>query len=142
MAGGCSGQQFTMKKKFLTISLFLVAIVAFAASTISTRLIGDTLLVKSRVVSGRSCKLYAVCGYNASASTQYMLVFETNALPADGTFAKLGPFPVLTGQFYSIDLSTYGADMDYVTVAASSTTNYLTLTSGTNVTIQAIISDR
>jgi hypothetical protein len=110
-----------------------------AAAQIATRLVGDTSLTNKRLVSSTPCTLYAVTGVN-SGPDQYLLVFETNALPANGSAAKIC-VPVLGAQFYSIDFSCYGAGLDKVYVACSTTTNTLTLGSS-NITVTAIIGPR
>jgi hypothetical protein len=125
-------------KKTLIALLCAVCLVATASDLIATRAIGTTGLVASRVVSKVPCKLYAAMGYNASVSTQYLFVFESGLTPTNGQSGKLGPFPVSGNQFYSVDLSTYGADLDAVTIGVSTTDNVFTNCS-TNVTIQAIL---
>ena len=124
--------------KILTALLLLIAGLAVqAAPTTFTAVIGDTSLTNSLVASKAPCKLFAVTGYN-SGPDQFITVFQTNAVPADGVKGKLGPFPVGSGQFYSIDLSAYGADLDAVTICNSTTAETLTKGSA-DCSIQAVI---
>lgn len=127
-----------MKTKFLTLTLLLVAFVAMA-QFIPTRTIGNTSTVASRVISTGPCKLFSVTGFNGHSATQYLFVFEIGVAPTNGQAGRLGPFPVGAGQFYSVDLSAYGCDLDAVTVGMSTTSNLFT-NSATNSTIQGIIS--
>lgn len=123
-----------MKTKFIT---FLAAgvLALSAGAQIQTRVLGNTLATNSLVVASSPTTLYAVTGY--SASTQYIMVFQTNAVPANGATAVFS-VPVSAGQYYSLDFSTYGAALDKVTVCNSTTPNTLTL-GATDTTFQAII---
>jgi hypothetical protein len=125
-------------KKLICAVLMVTAGAAMAAALIATRTIGDTSRVASRVISTTPCKLFAVTGYNSFGSTQYVFVFESGAVPTNGQAGKLGPFPVAAGQWYSVDLSAYGADLDAVTVGVSTSDSTFT-NSATNCTIQAVI---
>ncbi len=122
-------------KKTLAILLALVAVTALA-QTVASRLVGDATPTNKRLVSGGPAKLYALTGIN-SGPDQFIQVFETNALPANGATPK---FSVVVGggQYYSFDFGLYGADLDKIYVVNSTTTNTLTLGSS-NVSITAII---
>ena len=124
-----------MKKIFAILTVF-VALVAGAA-LIPNQVIGDTSYVNARVISIQPATLYAVTGYNNTGSNIWIIVCETNAVPASGN-GKLGPFLVSPNQFYSIDLSAYGATLNGITVVGSTATNTIALC-GTNITIQGII---
>lgn len=126
-----------MRTKLLFLAFLLTAVVA-VAQFIPTQVIGDTTSVASRVVSTRPCKLWSVTGYNGHSSTQYLFIFDTGTTPTNGQAGKLGPFPVGASQFYSVDLSAYGATLDAVTIGVSTVANLFT-NSATNSTIQAII---
>jgi hypothetical protein len=113
-----------MKTLLLTISI-LVAACAVQAQTVGTRVVGNAAATNSFIASStKGTKVFAITGY--SASTQYIQVFQTNGIPANGTVPTFS-VPVSAGQFYSIDFSYYGADFDYCTVCNSSTANSLTI---------------
>ncbi len=127
--------------KRLTVFLTLLALtltVSAASYLISTTVVGNTSRVASRLVSARPCSLYAVMGYNAQTNSQFVYVFESKVAPTNGQAGRLGPFPVGAAQYYSIDLSAYGAYLDAVYVGVS-TSDLLYTNSATNCTIQAII---
>lgn len=132
-----------MKRKLLGIALGLTALACavFAVGGPPTRVIGNGFYTNGIVVSQTPLKLYAVTGYNSTASTAYLMVFETNAVPANGSICRLGPFPVGAGQWYSVDMSFYGADLDKCWVGMSSTAQSLTL-AGTNFTFQGITANQ
>lgn len=127
-----------MKLKLLGLVLMLCSFGAMAQN-LQTFVVGNSLLTNSVVVSAAPAKLYAVLGYNASASTQYVQVFSTtNTAPTNGTMSTFN-FPVASSNYFYLDFSFYGADLSPGIVVCSSTTaNTLTL-SATNTTIQAII---
>lgn len=87
------------------------------------------------VASGRPTVLYSFSAY--STTTQYILVIQTNGVPANGATA-IFTLPVQAGQTAAWDFGTYGAALDGVMVCASSTPNTLTLGSSGNQYIQAI----
>lgn len=121
-------------KKILFLAFLLAAFVA-PAQTVSTRIYGDTTATNSLIVTSQNGqKAYAFCGY--TTTTQYIMVFQTNAVPANGTKATFS-VPVTAGQFYSIDFSYYGADLDKCTVCNSTTANTLTI-GAADTTFQAI----
>lgn len=124
----------TRSKRIFVTLLLLVAVTALAE--LATRTVGDAAATNRRLVSSGPCKLYAVTGIN-SGPDQFIQVFQTNALPANGAVPV---FSVIVGggQFYSFDFGTYGSDLDKVFICCSTTTNTLTLGSS-NVSITAII---
>ncbi len=128
-----------MKRLTILIALLTVTITVTAASIITaTTVVGNTSVVASRLISSKPCKLFAVMGFNAATNSQYVFIFESKVAPTNGQSGRLGPFPVGAAQFYSIDLSAYGADLDAVYVGMS-TNNVLYTNCPTNCTIQAII---
>jgi hypothetical protein len=125
-----------MKKLILSALVCLSAFVA-GAQTVSTRVVGDTLATNSFIATTtKGTKVFLLTGY--TATSQYIMVFSTNAVPANGVKAALGPFPVSAGQFYSIDFGNYGADLDGVVVCNSTTANTLTL-GAADTTFQAVL---
>jgi len=119
------------------IVMGLVVLLALPAlAELAVRVIGDAGVTNRRLVSSAPCKLYAVTGIN-SGPDQFIQVFQTNALPANGA-TPIFSVVVGGGQFYSFDFGTYGADLDKVYVCCSTTTNTLTLGSS-NVSITAIL---
>lgn len=110
-------------KKLIILPLLLLAVVVLA-DTIPTIILGDATAKSSFVAFTTAKKIYQITGY--SASTQYIQVFETNTVPANGTVPKIS-VPVSAGQYYSIDFGYYGLNLDKCTLANSSTVNTLTI---------------
>ena len=115
--------------------LLSVSAMAASAQTIATYVRGDSTATNSLIATTKACKVFAITGY--SASTQYIQIFGTNAVPANGVKA-LFSVPVSAGQFYSIDFSYYGADLDGLVICNSSTVNTLTIGSA-DTTFTAIL---
>ena len=127
-------------KKLLLAALILCAAIVTQAQTVSTVIRGDTTATNAFIVTGTNAytagvKLYLLTGY--TATTQYIMVFQTNAIPANGTKAMFS-LPISAGQGYSFDFSYYGADMDRITVCNSTTANTLTL-GAADTTFQALL---
>lgn len=104
---------------------------------VATRRVGDTKYVPFRIISKTSCKLHAVLGYN-SGPAQYVMVFDKTNTPTNGQVGSFS-FPVGAQQYFVLDFGAYGADLDAVLVANSSTpdTNTIALT---NCAFQGVIS--
>jgi hypothetical protein len=106
------------------VALLLVGPV-LAADRVATMIVPNapgTSLVASRVISTRSCKLYAVIVLNTSASLQYVQIHETTSLPANGVAPKIPSIPVSPGSVVMIDVGgTVGLDLDALTICNSST---------------------
>lgn len=126
----------------MTRLLLLLALCAgtltAGAQNIATKVIGNATYTNAIVASTRPCKLYQVLGYNSSASTQYIQVHQTNAIPANGV-VPIFSFPVATGNYFSLDFGVYGVELDAVMICNSSTADTKTIGS-TDCGIQAVIS--
>ena len=127
-------------KKLLLAALILCAALTIQAQTVSTVVRGNSFATNSFVVTATNAytpgvKLYLLTGY--TATTQYIQVFQTNAVPANGT-TPLFSLPISAGQGYSFDFSYYGADLDKLTICNSTTANTLTL-GAADTTFQAIL---
>lgn len=85
--------------------------------------------VTSVVGKASAGTLYQVYGYNGNAATRYIHIFNATSLPANGTAPTLAPFAVLAGQWFSLDLTPFGAYFATGIVVANSTT-LATLTVG------------
>lgn len=106
-------------------AVLLVAGPAF--SQVAGTVVGTGSPVASLVIAS-PVRLYQVNGWNTNAANLYVHVFQTNALPSNGTL----PFFIVAApaqQTFKIDLGCNGLDLDYVTVAFSTTTNVLTVAS-------------
>lgn len=130
-----------MKKKMLIIAACLVVTLSAWALLPNTTVIGDTTYQPYRVVKTNATKLFSITGYN-SGPAQFVMIFgagnPTGLAPTNGqkgTFC----FPVAANNYFVLDLSYYGADLDSVSVANSTTATNLTL-GLTNCAFQAIIS--
>jgi hypothetical protein len=123
-----------MKKLLLSICVLCLAFVA-SAQQVATRVYGTTVATNRLVIPMASPKIYALSGY--TTTTQFIMVFQTNALPANGTVGIFS-IPVTAGQFYSFDWSFYGVDLDKVTICNSTTANTLTL-GASDTTFQAVL---
>lgn len=134
-------RKFTLSV-MVTVTLLALLLTARAGNGLGpNRVWGNGFFTNGLVVSGIPCRLYAATGYNSTSTNVFLMIFETNTAPAAATVPKLGPFPVGAGQFYSIDFSAYGADLDKVYVSMSTTSNGFTQ-AGTNFTFQAIVGNQ
>ena len=113
----------------------MLAGIASQAQTVATRVVGDTTATNSLIVTSQASKTFLITGY--TATTQYIMVFQTNSVPANGTKAVFS-VPVSAGQFYSIDFGYYGADLDKLTVCNSTTANTLTI-GAADTTFQCVL---
>ena len=124
-------------KMMMVVLLFLLLSALGVSAQVPTKVVGDTTATNSFIATKRSnTKVFLLTGY--TSVSQYIMVFGTNAVPANGAKAQLGPFPVSAGQFYSIDFGAYGADLDGVTICNSTTANTLTI-GAADTTFQAIL---
>lgn len=129
-----------MKKKLSILALLaLIATIACAAIP-NTTIIGNTTYVPYRVSNTNAVKLYTVLGYN-SGPAQFVMVFGAkNSAGTAPTNGQVGTFcfPVAASNYFSLDFSYYGANLDSVSVANSTTATNLTLGS-TNCSFQVIV---
>ena len=126
-------------KTILLTSLLLLCGLAARADLINTRtLVPPTANASTNllVASTKPTTLYSFSAY--STTTQYILLIQTNGVPANGSTA-IFTLPVQAGQTAVWDFGAYGATLDSVMVVASSTPNTLTLGSSGSQYIQAII---
>lgn len=130
-----------MKKKLIIFALLALVATSVWALLPNTAVLGDTKYVPYRIGRTNAVKVFAVLGYN-SGPAQFVMVFGTNnpagIAPTNnqtGTFC----FPVAASNYFVLDLSYYGANLDSVSVANSTTATNLTLGS-TNCSFQFIIS--
>lgn len=124
-------------KTILTFILLAAAVVGLHAQTIPTRVIGSASFTNVMVASKQPAKLLQVSGYNSATNTVYVQVFAKTYTPTN-TMVPVFSFPVLTANFYSMDFTPYGADLDGIGVAASTTANTLTLATN-QVSFQVIM---
>lgn len=99
-------------------------------------MIGNAGYTNCLVVATKPAKLYAVTGYN-SGPAQFIQVFETNAPPVTGA-TPVFSIPVASQQYFDLDFSYYGADLDGIIVCNSTSANSLA-PGGINCGIQAIV---
>lgn len=129
-----------MKKKLSILAMVAIVTIAACAAIPNTTIIGNTSYVPYRVVKTNAVKLYTILGYN-SGPAQFVMVFGTNnpsgAAPTNGQLGTFA-FPVAASNYFSLDFSYYGANLDSISVANSTTATNLTLGS-TNCSFQAII---
>jgi hypothetical protein len=114
----------------------LIGLVGPVAGAQNAAVVGNAAYTNELVVATTPSKLYAVTGYN-SGPAQFIEVFETNKPPVTGA-TPVFSIPVSSGQYFDLDFSYYGADLDSIVICNSSTANTLTLGS-LNCGIQAII---
>lgn len=121
-----------------TFLLWLLLAGTVWAQSVATSVIGNASLTNSLVVSSKpGTKLYALTGYNSASSTQYIQILQTNGVPTNAVTPTFS-IPVAAGNYYSFDFSTYGADLNKITVVVS--TNAATVgLAPANTSIQAII---
>jgi len=125
-----------MKIKLIML-LAILSVTISQAQTVTTRVVGNSALTNSLIVTTKPTKLFTILGQNTSADVGYIQVFNTVAGATNGATPILS-FPVAASpQYYSLDFGYYGADFDAIVVKTSSTSTTLTLTSA-SYTIQAI----
>lgn len=89
--------------------------------------VGSSALEKSHVASATPCNLRSAKALNTSASTVYMMVFDSATLPANGTAPSRIPIPIASGDVNG-DVWQGGTIMSTgCVVALSSTLSTLTL---------------
>lgn len=126
--------------KTLLILFLAFAAIGARAQALNTFVVGNSSPTNSLIVSGKACKLFAVTGQNLSGSTEYVQVFQTNAVPQAGAVPTFSvPVPA-SPQYFSIDFSYYGADLSRgCVIEVSTTATSLTAANGGSSTVQAII---
>lgn len=113
-----------MRTKLLCVLLVVLSWPALAQTT-ATRVSGNARLTNSLIVSSvLGTKLFTIQGYNAASATQYIQVFQTNAVPPNASVPTFS-FPVASSNYFSMDFGQYGADLDRIMVVVS--TNAATL---------------
>jgi hypothetical protein len=139
-AQGLRDQAGGMGMMMMSVILFLALLLAPSAFAQNTTVTGNASLTNLLAVSQVPVKLYAVIGYNSAGSPEFVQVFNTETSPTNGTVPVFS-IPVAAGQYFSFDFSYYGADLDNVWVASSSTASSLTLTAA-QTSFQAITKSR
>lgn len=125
-------------KTFLLASILFLGALCAKADLINTRVLTPPTANASTnllVASTKPTVLYSFSAY--STTTQYILVIQTNGVPASGATAVF-TLPVQAGQTAAWDFGAYGASLDSIMVVASSTPNTLTPGASGNQYIQAI----
>ncbi len=83
----------------------------------STSIVYET----SRIVKTKPGTLYGFSGYNSKTSTQFILVYDANALPAEGVVPVIVLAAAASSPF-AFDLGVYGRVMKYGIVLSNSST--------------------
>lgn len=130
-----------MKPTKLLFALVLLAIAVLAATAqqnIPTQTVGNSTPTNNLTVYSAPLKLFTVMGYNAHTNqTFYVNLFSrTNAATNGGT--PVFSIPVPATNYYSLDFSYYGANLDACKVCISSNLTTLALTPSNWVSIQAV----
>jgi len=125
-----------MKKLILILLATVLTGSANAQSSVAIP-VGTGAPVLSNIVSTTSCKVYDIAGFNTNITPVYIQVFNTNAVPANGS-SPMFSIAAAAGANYFLTFGAQGCDFDACTVVVSSTPNTLTSTA-TNSSIVAII---
>jgi hypothetical protein len=103
--------------------------------------VSGTLFTNAYVLPNQPARCYSIQGYNSNTVAIAVMVFQTNAVPANGALPLLvQTVPAQSG--YKFDFGYAGCWFDTCTVAASTTTNTLTLSSAPCITVVSIESQR
>lgn len=101
-----------------------------------TRVVGDTTLVASRIVSTVPCKLVAITGYS-DGTAAFLLVCESATVPGNGASGRF-TIAILAAGNFSLNLEN-PVDLDNCTVVASSTADTVTAVAGNHQSIQGLL---
>ena len=108
-----------MKKLFLAL-LFCFAFALSALAQRDNRIESSTALEASRILLNRSGHLVSLVGYNAKTSAQFIQIFNTTSVPADGA-VPIYTFSVPASSNFSIDIPTPAPFTVGISVSNSST---------------------
>jgi hypothetical protein len=96
-------------------------------------LVGSTAYQSSRVLKASPGTLMSLMGFNSRTSAQFIQVFDSTTVPADGTAPTLPPLLVPAQSNYSIDVPTTGIPfVNGISVCCSSTGATKTIGSSDN----------
>ena len=123
--------------KITILAALLLTLLSAAAQTIPTLTTGDAGLTNARTIYNAPLKLYSVTGFNGSTTNLYVQVFGTVTGATNGA-VPLFSIPVPATNYYSLDFSYYGVNLDRCRVAISSNSTTLVATPTANVSIQAV----
>lgn len=75
----------------------------------------------SRIIKTAPAILYGFSGYNSKSSTQFILVFDANSIPAEGAIPMI-IISVAASSSFAFDLGSVGRTMKYGIVLVNSST--------------------
>lgn len=78
-------------------------------------------LEKSHIMKAKPCKLLMLFGYN-SGGAQFLQLFDSATLPADGTVPSVAPIPIEAAKPFSIAIGICGIPFDTGLVVCNSST--------------------
>ena len=119
-------------KTLITFAACLLAAVGIQAQQVA----GNASYTNALTVYNAPLKLQCVTGYNSASTRQFVQVFNTVTGATNGAVPTFS-FPVPPTNYFSLDFSSYGANLDKCKVCVSSNANSLALTAAT-VSIQAV----
>lgn len=130
----------------MAILLFLACLLglgAYAQAIVTTYTAGNlgSTYVSNAVLALASTRVYQISGYNSNTSPRVIMLFQTNAVPANNT-APLFSQLVLGTNNYKFDFGPQGCLFDALTVCVAISTNTLTNSGTADATIVSIQSTR
>lgn len=88
----------------------------------------STAYEASRVIKASSGRCFCINGYSSKTSTQFILVFDSASLPAEGTAPTLPPIRVPASQNFSITFGPFARKFaSGIVICNSSTANTKTI---------------
>jgi hypothetical protein len=103
-------------------------------------LVNSTAYEKSHVIKASAGTLISLNGYNSKASAQFILIFNSASVPADGTAPSYTPIRVQPLSNFSLDVPITGIPFTTgISVCSSSTGDTKTLGSASDVWFTAVV---
>jgi hypothetical protein len=98
-----------------------VCLIPSAVVATATTVVSSTAYEASHILKSTEGNLYAIDGYNSKAGTQFILLFDSATLPAEGAIPKL-VLGVATATNFSRDFGVYGLHFQKGIVVCNSST--------------------
>lgn len=134
-----ANESFSIKTLILLALVLLGVMAAQGQQNIPTQTVGTATPTNQLTVYSAPLKLFTVMGYNSHTNvTFYVNVFSSTNAATNGGVPKFS-IPVPPTNYYSLDFTYYGANLDACKVCVSSNLTTLALTPSNHVSIQSVL---